>query len=144
MKLSEQNYIACIGFAIMGALGLYFATESKFSQPMHVLLNTKTAVAKVANSGSQHVMTRSGMSAESFHFPYTFEVSGTEYSGNAPFSKMPNATETIEYVADNPANNGPELKALAKFELGIYFVILCAFFIPIGAITIHHISKRNV
>lgn len=140
MKLSGDNYMAFCGFALMGAIGLWFAFTPKIITPLRILTDTRTAIAQIAETGSKDSNSRAGINFTSYQFSYTFTVDGTVYSSRNAFDHLPNATEPIMYAPFDPNLNGPELRDHAYIDLGIGGIILAVFAGSIAMLVWHHRS----
>ncbi len=138
MRLSSRDYLACIALIVIGAAVTLVALKPKLVEPIKILSDIEVAQARVAESGTVYTSNNT----ESYHFRYTFEVDGKNYSGTSPFGELPNEVEPVQYMRSNPAKNSPQLAGHAYIDIFIFCVPMVFTIVMFTILIRHHWSRQ--
>jgi hypothetical protein len=143
MRLSQQNFIGTIGFAILAMIGMALAYQSNLVRPLDLLAHVDSTTATLYNEYTERTSTRRGISTTSYEISYTFEVNGKKYSGRCPIDDTPREQMTVYYDRRDPTTNGMQLCGHAYIDLGFFGVMVVVLLACIGAIILHIRSGRQ-
>jgi hypothetical protein len=142
MRLSSQNLVACVGFALMAAAGTFFAFPSKCLKPLTILTSSVTTEATLDDRYQERTSTRKGITTTAYNVNYTFTVDGKTYRGSSAIDNEPTKTMTVTYVSGQPSINGLDLKTHAWIDLAIFLVPLGVLLASVLALVVHFRSRE--
>lgn len=137
MRLSSQNLVATVGFALMAAAACLFISSSHFIKPLNVLFFSVTTEATLDDQYQERTSRRKGITTTGYNVSYSFVANGKTYRGASAIDNPPSKIMTVAYLPDQPGINGLDLRTFAWINLVIFLVPLGVLLASILALVAH-------